>query len=168
MKLKLLVRRMTLCLAMIGLLALAFMPLRPVRALTPMVLAYAAPAQVVLPPFDGILSAMLIITAGFASLVGMSKLNAALVNLLKLTPIVQDGTSAKWVAGFNLVAFVALVIFKVFRPDLTLDVLDGVAGQIATVVIFVLGLLVTMTGSKSMHEALKEAKVPLIGTSFSG
>jgi len=128
---------------------------------------YAAPAaDMPLPP--DVLNVVITIVLGFASLIGISKLIAALVNLLKLTGLVKDGTANKWAAGMNLAAFIALVIFGVFRPDLTMNILDGYAGQIAMVILFVLGFIVQITGSQSAHNALKAAGVPLIGASYSG
>lgn len=156
-------------LVLTGLFALVVAPAMAVHALVPAAPAVGLTAQATAPQFQVILTAMLIITAGFASLLGVSKLNGALVNLLKLIPgLVKDGTSANWAAGLNLVAFCLLVYFKVFRPDLSLDVLDGFAGQIAAVVIFIFGFIVQMTGSKSAHEDLKAAGVPLFSKSYSG
>jgi len=118
-------------------------------------------------PFDRILNAVLIIVVGFAALIGVSKLTAALVSLLKYTGIVQDGTSDKWTAGLNLVFFIGLVVFRVFQPDITLEILDGYAGQIAQIAVFVLGFFTQMTGSKPAYEQFKAAGIPLIGKSLS-
>lgn len=127
--------------------------------------ALLAAAEVPLPAevFDIVIMIML----GFASLVGVSKLVTVLVNLLKLTGLVKDGTSAQWAAGFNLAAFIALVLLGVFRPDLTMELLDGYAGQIAAILLFVLGFITQIVGSKTGHDALRAANVPLIGKSFS-
>ncbi len=92
---------------------------------------------------------------------------AAIVSLCKVIGVVQDGTSAKWAAGLNLAAFVGLVLFGVFQPDLTTVFLDGLAGQIAQVLVFILGFIVTIVGSKPVYEGLKAANIPLIGRSFS-
>jgi len=112
-----------------------------------------------------VLNIVVTIVLGFASLIGISKLVAALVNILKLVGLVRDGAANKWAAGLNLVAFIALVAFGVFRPDLAMSILDGYAGQIAMVILFVLGFVVQITGSKSAHDDLKAAGVPLIGIS---
>jgi hypothetical protein len=120
-------------------------------------------------PIDRILNAILVIVIGFAALVGVSKLTAAIVSLLKFIPgLIQVGTADKWAAGLNLIFFVGLVAFRVFQPDISLEVLDGYAGQIATIAVFVLGFIVQMTGSKPTYDQLKEAGVPLIGKSNSG
>jgi hypothetical protein len=118
-----------------------------------------------LPP--DVLNIVLLVMVGFASLVGVSKLIAALINVLKLVGVVQDGTAARWSAGLNLAAFIGLVIAGVFRPDMTMQILDGYAGQIASVLLFILGFVSQIVGSASAHEQLSDARVPLIGTSFS-
>lgn len=110
---------------------------------------------------------VVMIMLGFASLIGVSKLIAAVINLLKTIGVVKDGTSAKWAAALNLLAFIALVLLGVFRPDLTMELLDGYAGQIAAILLFVLGFISQIVGSQSAHVALSNARVPLIGKSFS-
>jgi uncharacterized membrane protein len=118
-----------------------------------------------LPP--DVLSVLVTITLGFASLVGVSKLVAALINLLKVIGLVKDSTADKWAAGLNLASFIALCLFGVFKPALAMEVLDGYAGQIAMILLFVLGFITQIVGSKSAHDALSDAGVPLIGKSFS-
>ncbi|MGA2490208.1 MAG: hypothetical protein ABSF99_08480 [Anaerolineales bacterium] len=120
-----------------------------------------------LPIPTNVLTEAITIALGFASLFGISALIAALINLLKTIKVVTDGTSAYWSAGLNLAAFIGLVAFRVFRPDLALDILNGYAGQIATVILFILGFIVQIIGSASTHLQLKAASVPLLGTSFS-
>jgi hypothetical protein len=151
-------KRITLIVTVLLVVALA--------AFLPAAVHAVSPASAPLPP--DVLNVVVVIMLGFASLVGVSKLVAALVNLLKLTGLVKDGTANKWAAGMNLVAFITLVLLGVFRPDLTMSILDGFAGQIAMVILFVLGFIVQITGSQSTHDALKAARVPLLGASFSG
>ena len=133
------------------------------------VLMACSPAPVAL-SVDGppdVLSVVLVIAIGFASLAGVSKLVAVIVQLGKLAKIVKDNTADQWAAGLNLLAFGALVYFGVFQPQLALSVLDGWAAQIAEVALFVLGFLVQITGSKPAYEALKASRFPLIGRSYS-
>ena len=125
----------------------------------------AVPEGIPLPA--DVFNVAVMIMLGFASLIGVSKLVTVLVNLLKLTGLVKDGTSDRWAAGFNLLAFIALVLLGVFRPDLTMKVLDGYAGQIAAILLFILGFVSQMIGSKTGHDALSAANIPLIGKSFS-
>lgn len=110
--------------------------------------------------FAAILDIMLKIMVGFGSLAGCTSLIAVLVNFLKLLPITFD--PAKVAGALNLIAFVALVLFGVFRPDLALEVLDGYAGQIAAVLLFILGFIVQITGSGFVYEKMKAARVPIL------
>lgn len=110
--------------------------------------------------FAALLDIMLKIMLGFGSLAGCTSLVAVLVNLLKLLPITFD--PAKVAGILNLVTFVALVLLGVFRPDLALEVLDGYAGQIATILLFILGFIVQITGSKFVYERMKAARVPIL------
>lgn len=138
-----------------------------------MLALFVAPATVsaagieTVPIPANILNVVAAIALGFASLLGVSALIAALVNLLKVIKVVKDGTSAQWAAALNLAAFIALVAFGVFRADLAMDILDGYAGQIAMIILFILGFITQMTGSKPAHDQLAAASVPLIGKSFS-
>jgi hypothetical protein len=142
----------------LAMLALILMACSPMPALV-------AAAGVPLPTET--FNIVVMIMLGFASLIGVSKLIAALINLLKTIGVVKDGTSAKWAAALNLLAFIALVLLGVFRPDLTTELLDGYAGQIAAILLFVLGFISQIVGSQSAHEALSDARVPLIGKSYS-
>ena len=126
-----------------------------------------AHAQATVPVETDVLQVLITVALGFASLVGMSQLVAVIVNLLKVFGLVKDGTASQWAAGINLAGFVVLVVFGVFRPDLALDVLDGIAGQVAMVLLFVLGFITQIIGSKVTHVGLSKASVPLIGKSYS-
>lgn len=133
--------------------------------IVPMQVRAQAVQQDAIPP--DMLTIVVKIALGFASLIGVSQLTAALVNLLKVFGLVKDGTADKWAAGFNLAFFVALCLFGVFMPGLALEILDGYAGQIAMVILFILGFIVQITGSSVAHAALSKARIPLIGKSYS-
>lgn len=116
--------------------------------------------------FSLLLAVALKIMLGFGSLAGVSALVAILVNFGKLVGLVKEGTSAKWSAGLNLLSFGALVFFGVWRPDLAIEVLDGYAGQIASILLFVLGFLIQIVGSPTVYRLLKGGNVPLLNFSF--
>jgi hypothetical protein len=117
-------------------------------------------------PID-ILNAFGRVMASFLSLVGVAGLVAILVNIGKVSKIVKDGTAGQWTAGLNLLCFIALVILGVFRPDIELNYIDGIAGQITAILVFILGFVIQVVGSKPIYELLKSAEVPLLGKSFS-
>lgn len=115
---------------------------------------------------DIMLTVILKLAMGFGSLVGIAALVAVLINFLKLAGVVKDGTSGQWSAGLNLIAFVVLVLFAVFQPNLTFEILDGYAAQIAAILIFVLGYLTQIFTSSAVHEQFKFMRIPFLGTSF--
>jgi hypothetical protein len=121
-------------------------------------------ADATIPP--DVLDIILKIALGFASLVGVSKLVAVLVQLGKLAKLVKDGTSDMWAAVLNLVAFAVLVFYGVFQPSIVLSVLDGYAAQFAEILLFILGFIIQITGSQPAYLALKAARVPLLSKSY--
>ena len=137
---------------LVSLLLMAFAPM-------------AVHAQEPTPPDP--LGVILTISVAFAALVGVAALVAVLVQIGKLIGIVKDATANKWAAGLNLFCFIALVLLGVFRPDLTLDFLDGYAGRIAQALVYVLGFVIQITGSQPVYARLKVAKVPLLSKSNS-
>lgn len=114
------------------------------------------------------LDVILKLAMGFGSLVGVAALIAALINILKVVGVVKDGTAGQWSAILNLVAFFALVYFAVFQPQIAMEVLDGYAGKIAMVLIFVLGYVIQIFTSPAVHTQLKEMEIPVLGKSRSG
>ncbi len=128
--------------------------------------ASAPPAMPLLVAIDP-LSVIITIAVAFGALVGVAALVAALVQLGKVIGVINDGTSANWSAGLNLMFFIALVAFGLFRPDLTLGFLDGYAGRLAQALVYILGFVVQFTSSKPIYDRLKSAKIPLLGYSFS-
>jgi len=122
-------------------------------------------AQITLPP--DVLGVIVKIALGFASLVGVSNLVAVLVQLLKIIHVAQDSTASQWAAGLNLMAFIALVYFGVFQPQISFDILNGYAAQITTIILFMLGFVVQITQSKPAYDALKASQVPLLSYSYS-
>lgn len=111
------------------------------------------------------LPVVLKLAMGFGSLVGIAALVAVLINILKTFGVVADGTAGRWSAALNLIAFSALVFFAVFQPQIALEVLDGYAGQIATILLFVLGYLIQIFVSPATHEKLKAMDIPVLGAS---
>jgi len=142
----------TVILTLIVLLSLAF---------TPVPFAQVQTASLT------VLDIIIQISLGFASLAGVSSLVAVLVQIGKLAHVVKDGTSARWTASLNLLAFIVLVAFGVFQPGIAVAVLDGYAAQVAQIALFVIGFVVQMTTSKPVYVALRNARVPLLAYSYS-
>lgn len=111
------------------------------------------------------LGIVLKLAMGFGSLAGVAALVAALINVLKVFGAVKDETAGQWSAALNLVFFAVLVYFGVFQPQIATEVLDGYAGQIAMILLFVLGYLTQIFTSPAVHTQLKAMRIPLLGAS---
>lgn len=101
----------------------------------------------------------------FGLLAGVAGLVMVLVNVLKRFGAVQDGTADKWAAGLNLAFFTALVVLRVFWPDVSLLVVDELAAQVTTIIMFVAGLVFQIVGSGRWYEA---SRGTVLGYSFPG
>ena len=102
---------------------------------------------------------------GWKALIGMAALIAVLINLLKVANVVQEGDSVKWSAGLNLLGLVTIFLLKLWKPDLSIEMVDGTAGSVATVLTVILTYISQLGWSKLAHFTLK--KIPWIGKSFS-
>lgn len=112
-------------------------------------------------PGVDVLDRILVIVASFATLAGVSALIGVAVALFRVIGWVStDEQVSKITAGLNLAAFVILVGIGVFRPDLSLDFLDSVAARVATIALFVLGLLTQILTPAPVFRALYVARVP--------
>jgi hypothetical protein len=103
----------------------------------------------------------------FSSLAGCAALVAVIINILKQVGVVKDGTAGKWSAALNIVVLAILIAFKVFVPSIATDVLDGYAGQVAQILLVVLGYLVQLFTADDFHNLLAKLKIPVIGKSYS-
>jgi uncharacterized membrane protein YuzA (DUF378 family) len=101
----------------------------------------------------------------WGSLAGAGVLIAVLINIGKALGWVHEGQSTTWSTILNIVGMIALLLLQIFKPDMDIAALDGAAGQIAQVLIILVGLVTQMLSSKGAHFALKGT--PLIGKSFS-
>lgn len=115
-------------------------------------------------PEGSIIDNILRIATSFAALAGVSAAVGVLVAFARALGIVKsDDQAGKVTAGLNLAAFIALVLFGVFRPDLSLDFLDSMAAKIASIGLFILGLVVQMITPAPVLRAMYIARVPVIG-----
>lgn len=115
-------------------------------------------------PGSPVLDNILELVAAFATLAGVSALIGVIVAFLRRGGVIgSDDLAARITAGLNLAAFIILALLGVFRPDLSLDFLDSVAAQIATIALFVLGFIVQMTTPAPVFRAFFRAGVPVLG-----
>lgn len=113
------------------------------------------------------LGIVLRLALGFGSLVGVAALVAALINILKVVGLVKDNTAGQWSAVLNLIFFGVLIYFGIFQPQLATEVLDGYAGQIAMILLFVVGYLTQIVTAPAVHTQLKAMRLPVLGASHS-
>ena len=96
-----------------------------------------------------------------AGLAGLGGLISVLVNLLKAIGVIKDGTSERWVQGFNLVAFIAVAVVYFMKVQVDWAQIDGWLGVLATFI----GFVVQLFGSKVTYAVTRGA--PVIGFSYS-
>jgi hypothetical protein len=126
----------------------------------------AAAVQITVPDLST-LGGLASLAVQFASLAGFAALVAVLINLLKTVGVVKDGTAGKWSAGLNLIGLMVLLLLRVFVPSLATEQINGIAGQVSTVLVIVLGFVVQFYTSSDVHDALATANIPVIGKSYS-
>lgn len=102
----------------------------------------------------------------FVALVGFAALVSFLVNLLKTFGVVKDGTSAKWVAGFNLAGLLALGVLRIFLPQFDVKPIDTALGSVAVIGMYILDYVIMLLGSKLTYFGVKG--LPVIGKTYSG
>jgi hypothetical protein len=102
-----------------------------------------------------------ILFAEFALMIGVAALVAALVNAGKYLGLVADGKAPTWALGLNLAAFVAFVALRIFTPEFDFAGLDANAKAVADLLIYLLGFVAQLGGSKVANVALRGA--PVIG-----
>lgn len=101
----------------------------------------------------------------FGALIGFAALASLLINVLKVFNVVKDGTADKWSAGFNLAGVLALLVVKQFFPELQVQPIDNLLGEIAVIGSYILSYVVMLLGSKLTYVAVKG--LPVIGRSNS-
>lgn len=115
-------------------------------------------------PEGSIIDQILRIATGFGALVGVSGGVGMLVAFLRAFNVVKtDDQAGRATATLNLIAFIVLVLFGVFRPDLSLDFLDATAAKIATVGLFILGFILQMITPAPVLRFMYQARVPVLG-----
>lgn len=94
------------------------------------------------------LDSIMIICEG---LFGTSALIALLVNVLKWTGVVNDGTAGKWSAGFNLAVIVLVtVVFKLY-PSFDFGNVDAQIAEFVRVAGIICAYIIQIVGTKRFH-----------------
>jgi len=85
------------------------------------------------------------------SMVGLWALLSLAVNILKVAGVVDDGTSGKWSAIFNLLAIGAVAYILGSNPAFDFAKLDASLQVIAQFGALVLTYLINVMGTKAVH-----------------
>lgn len=101
----------------------------------------------------------------FGALLGVAALVAALINAGKTFGVVKDGDAPKWSLALNTVGFLALVVTRLFAPQVDPAAADQAAGQVAQILVLVLGLVSQFGAAKLANNGLRG--LPVIGKSHS-
>lgn len=101
----------------------------------------------------------------FAALLGFATLVPVIINILKTFGVVKEDTAQTWSAGINLIGLLALYGLRLFRPELSVEGIDAVFLEVATVGTYILGFMSQLGISKLTHTILRGTAV--IGKSFS-
>lgn len=102
---------------------------------------------------------------GLGQLAGLAAIVTVVVNILKEYGVVKPGDSLRAVAAGNLIVFVLALVLRLYVPQVSVAVVDSVAGRAAEVGMYALGLAVQMGSSKATYSAVKG--LPVVGKSFS-
>lgn len=103
------------------------------------------------------------LVAGFLSLAGVAAIVTAIVSFARSRGWVStDDQAGRLMASLNILGFLILAYFRVFRPDLSLDFLDGIAAQIATILVFLLGLIGQILLPAPLLRLAYQARVPFM------
>ena len=85
-----------------------------------------------------------------------------IVDILKRIPgLVKDGTSGTWASAINLVGLVGFSILFFALPGTSFASVDAVLVNILRIVTIVLGFAAELFVGPAVHDAGKEAKLPL-------
>jgi len=103
----------------------------------------------------------------FELLAGFAALVAALVNILKIFGVVKDGQAPAWSAILSLIGFTVFAVLKLFAPQINIPNLDATLKDVADVLLYFLGIALTVGLPGLFHKLYVSGNVPLISKSYS-
>ena len=86
-----------------------------------------------------------------ASLVGLQVFLSFLIDVLKYAGVVNEGTSGKWSAVFNLLALIGVAAWLKFFPNFDIHAADAQLLELAKVLALVFAYITQIIGTKAVH-----------------
>ena len=86
-----------------------------------------------------------------ASLIGLQLAISFLIDVLKYSGAINDGTAGFWSAFFNLLALVAVAFWMKFYPAFDIHSLDNQIGELAKLLGLIFAYITQMIGTKAVH-----------------
>lgn len=92
------------------------------------------------------------IVAVAVTLVGLQLMGSFLIDALKYAGVINDGSSGKWSAAFNLIALAAVAVWMKFFPAVDIHAVDNQLLEFAKVCIYVFAYITQIVGTKRVHQ----------------
>jgi hypothetical protein len=86
------------------------------------------------------------------TMVGAQALISLLVDVLKWSGVVNDGTAGKWSAAFNLLGLAGIAIGLYLNPAFDFNALDVQFQTLAQFAVLIFGYIIQIAGSKRVHQ----------------
>jgi hypothetical protein len=102
----------------------------------------------------------------FEMLAGFAAFVAALINAGKTFGVVKDGQAPIYSAIISLLGMIVFIGFKLFSPSIDVIGWDAKLKDVADVLIYALGIAVSLGLPGVFHNIFKTSSIPVIGKSF--
>jgi hypothetical protein len=86
------------------------------------------------------------------TMVGAQALISLLVDVLKWSGVVNDGTAGKWSAAFNLLGLLGIAIGLYVNPAFDFSQVDAQFMVLAQFLTLIFGYIIQVAGSKRVHQ----------------
>jgi hypothetical protein len=112
------------------------------------------------------LAFLITIVVWFTGSTTIASLVSLVVDLLKRTGLVKDGTAGQWAAGLNLVALAGFAWYFV-QSGVSFDAVDAQLADVLKLSGLIMAYILQLSTSARVHEIGYDADLPLLGYSLS-
>jgi hypothetical protein len=88
------------------------------------------------------------------TLVGLQLLLSFVIDVCKYVGLVDDGTSGKWSAAFNLLTLIGVAVWLKFFPSVDIHAIDNQIAELAKLLIYIFTYVTQLIGTKRVHSAI--------------